>query len=339
MPFVFAVVVVMPLALYPVYRVTAVDPSLAAYWQHYLALPFWPNGPMWFLWQLLALTIVAAAAASLRARIGSSLSAGWSSSRRHAPGRYFVGLATVSAVAYVPLALAFTPWTWSNTDRSRSSSAARCFMRSTFSPARDRRLWPRARPAGARGTAGAALGASGLRLRSRRSLLWMGLTAPGDARTRQRPARPAGRRRHQLRAGLRERLLFRRWRSACGSPRHARGIFDSLADNAFGMYLFHYVFVVWLQYALLGVALFAIAKAAIVFGGTLLLAWAMIAPCAACPLGSRLIGAERGIAGARRRAETLALESRYASDRQGPRRQHRALANLERPARSNASCL
>lgn len=34
------------------------------------------------------------------------------------------------------------------------------------------------------------------------------------------------------------------------------------------MYLFHYVFVVWLQYALLGAALLAIAKAMIVFGGT-----------------------------------------------------------------------
>ena len=50
----------MPLAYYPTYRVTAADPSLAAYWQHWLALPFWPCGPQWFLWQLLAFNVLAA---------------------------------------------------------------------------------------------------------------------------------------------------------------------------------------------------------------------------------------------------------------------------------------
>ena len=40
------------------------------------------------------------------------------------------------------------------------------------------------------------------------------------------------------------------------------------------MYLLHYIFVVWLQFALLPVALFAAGKAAIVFGGTLVLSWA-----------------------------------------------------------------
>jgi hypothetical protein len=40
------------------------------------------------------------------------------------------------------------------------------------------------------------------------------------------------------------------------------------------MYLLHYVFIVWLQYALLPIALFAAGKAAMVFGGTLALSWA-----------------------------------------------------------------
>ena len=48
---------------------------------------------------------------------------------------------------------------------------------------------------------------------------------------------------------------------------------DSLSANAYSIYLVHYVFIVWLQYMLLGVALFAIGKAAIVFGGTLLMSW------------------------------------------------------------------
>jgi len=40
------------------------------------------------------------------------------------------------------------------------------------------------------------------------------------------------------------------------------------------MYLIHYVFVVWLQYALLNAHLFAFTKAGIVFGVTLVLSWA-----------------------------------------------------------------
>jgi peptidoglycan/LPS O-acetylase OafA/YrhL len=51
-------------------------------------------------------------------------------------------------------------------------------------------------------------------------------------------------------------------------------ILDSLSVNAYSMYLLHYVFIVWLQYLLLPLALFAIGKAAIVFGGTLVLSWA-----------------------------------------------------------------
>jgi hypothetical protein len=39
------------------------------------------------------------------------------------------------------------------------------------------------------------------------------------------------------------------------------------------MYLLHYVFVVWLQFVLLPIALFATGKAAMVFGCTLALSW------------------------------------------------------------------
>jgi surface polysaccharide O-acyltransferase-like enzyme len=70
-------------------------------------------------------------------------------------------------------------------------------------------------------------------------------------------------------------------------------LLGNLADSAFGMYLFHYIFAVWLQFALLGVGLFAIAKAMIVFGGTLLLAWATTGAMRHVPLGSRLLGQGR----------------------------------------------
>jgi surface polysaccharide O-acyltransferase-like enzyme len=73
-----------------------------------------------------------------------------------------------------------------------------------------------------------------------------------------------------------------------------RRILDSLSENAYGMYLVHYVFVVWLQYAMLGMAIPAIIKAAIVFAGTLLLSWGTTAALRSIPLGSRLIGNDGG---------------------------------------------
>jgi len=67
-------------------------------------------------------------------------------------------------------------------------------------------------------------------------------------------------------------------------------IFDQLSKNAFGLYLLHYIFVVWLQYALLGVALFAVAKAALVIGGTLLFTLATTKAMRFSRFGSLLIG-------------------------------------------------
>jgi hypothetical protein len=63
-----------------------------------------------------------------------------------------------------------------------------------------------------------------------------------------------------------------------------------LSKNAFGIYLLHYAPLVWLQYALMDVPLSAVAKATIVFGGTLLLAFAATGAIRFSRFGSRLIG-------------------------------------------------
>jgi hypothetical protein len=63
------------------------------------------------------------------------------------------------------------------------------------------------------------------------------------------------------------------------------------------MYLIHYVFAVWLQYALLGTGLFAIGKAAIVFARTLIMSWsiavAMGGALPASPLKATIRGVRR----------------------------------------------
>ena len=72
-----------------------------------------------------------------------------------------------------------------------------------------------------------------------------------------------------------------------------RPVIDSLSENAYGIYLVHYLFITWLEYILLAVALFAIAKAAIVFTGTLILSWATCIAMCRVPIGERLVGANR----------------------------------------------
>ncbi|HEX4112634.1 MAG TPA: acyltransferase [Stellaceae bacterium] len=311
-PFVFALIVVMPLALYPVYRVTAVDPSLLAYGRHFLALPFWPNGPMWFLWQLLALTVLAAGLhrfaphwVEFLGRVSSTAGA--------RPGRYFIGLTTASVVAYVPLALAFSPWSWSE-HGPFALQFSRPLLYAVFYIA--------GLGIGAYGFERGLLAPDGMLARRwavwlagalASFALWMGLTALAMSYA---PSAPLG-----LRV-----VVDISYAVACaggcffvlaGCLRFGAirlRVLDNLAEKAFGMYLVHYLFVVWLQYALLGVALFAIGKGMIVFSGTVLLAWATTAAMRFVPWGSRLIGSERRVLAIARPRRSFALEQPRESD-------------------------
>jgi len=68
-----------------------------------------------------------------------------------------------------------------------------------------------------------------------------------------------------------------------------RRAFDSLTANAYGMYLVHYAFVAWLQYALLKIALPGIAKGVIVLAGAVILSWAATAALRRIPAVGRAI--------------------------------------------------
>jgi surface polysaccharide O-acyltransferase-like enzyme len=65
--------------------------------------------------------------------------------------------------------------------------------------------------------------------------------------------------------------------------------FDSLSANSYAIYLVHYMFVSWLQYALLPASLPGYAKFAIVFLGTLGLSWASAAAIRRIPAVARVV--------------------------------------------------
>jgi hypothetical protein len=287
-PFVFAVTVVVPLALYPTYRVSAADPNIMGYFRHYLALPFVPNGPEWFLWELLAMTMLAAGLHRFAPGIVALLGRVSTSAGAH-PVRYFAGLVTVAILAYVPLALAFTPMAWIQ-HGPFGFQFSRPLLYGVFYFA--------GLGVGAFGLDSGLLAPGGSLARNWLSwlaaalasfVLWMALTAFAMS---DKPVAPLA-----LRI-----LVNASFALACAGGcfcvlaaclrfgvRRSRA-FDNLANNAFAIYLLHYVFVVWLQYALLGVAMFALAKGLIVLSAGLVLSWGAASALRRIPFGTLLIG-------------------------------------------------
>ena len=286
-PFVFAVTVVIPLAIYPVYLATAVHPGPVAYLRALRALPFWPDGPMWFLWQLLVLTALAAGlhrfAPGWIAALGR-----WSVAAAARPERLFAVLAAVAVLAYVPPALAFTPWAW-----SEHGPFALQYCR----PGLYAVFYLAGLGVGAGGLGRGLLAPAGALARhwnrflagSAAALaLWMGLTAL----TMRAPPGPLL---VQLGADIAFALtctascLF--MIAACLRFAVVRSrVLASLSRNALGMYVLHYAAVVWLQYALLGLAWFAVAKAGVVFAVTVALSWGATIGLRRLRLGAILLG-------------------------------------------------
>jgi surface polysaccharide O-acyltransferase-like enzyme len=66
-------------------------------------------------------------------------------------------------------------------------------------------------------------------------------------------------------------------------------LLDAMRPQAYGIYLLHYIFIIWLQYAVYGAALPAGVKAAIVFIGTLSASWALTVLLRRIPLVARMI--------------------------------------------------
>ena len=289
-PYAFGVLVLMPIAFYPTYRVTAADPSVAAYWQEWRALPFWPNGQLWFLWQLLALNFLVA---SLNWAAPNALKtlARWSAALGRRPGSYFAALVAVSAIAYVPLALAFTPWAWTDTgfvavQLSRPLVYAVYFFAGVGigTEGIDRGLVA-ADGALARGWA-RWLAAALLSL-----ILWMTLTyltMEGSAPLLIEVAADFS----FVLACASGCFFFIAASLRFGANRSR--MLGNLSVNAYSLYLLHYNFVIWLQYALLGAALFALFKGMLVFTGTLLLSWGTAVTVGRIPFGARLIGMTPG---------------------------------------------
>jgi surface polysaccharide O-acyltransferase-like enzyme len=66
-------------------------------------------------------------------------------------------------------------------------------------------------------------------------------------------------------------------------------LLDAMQPSAYGIYLLHYVFIIWLQYAVYDPRFPAVVKFAIVFTGTLSMSWALTVLLRRIPALARMI--------------------------------------------------
>lgn len=286
LPFVVAAAVLAPLAYYPAYLQTGAAEGLAGFWKQWLSLGNWPAGPAWFIWVLLAFDAVAAGLFLLMPRWGDALGRLVSGARRR-PALFFGLLVTVSAAVYLPMALTFNPFSWTAFGPFFFQTSRLLFYAVYF-------------------LAGAAVGAYGLEkgllapdgALARRWPLWWAAALPAfllvvavviAATTSQTASRGL-----EIVGGLAFTIscaassfaflaLFTRF------ARNTGRIFESLRRNAYGMYLLHYAFVSWLQYALLQAPLSGLMKGVLTFLGAVALSWAATAALRRLPGVGRVI--------------------------------------------------
>jgi peptidoglycan/LPS O-acetylase OafA/YrhL len=291
-PFLVATGLLMPVAYYPSYAVTAAEPGFLAYARAWLSLGFWPSGPAWFISVLLLFDTIAAGLYALWRRRAVSAQTPGQSGMHARPAAFVTVLLAVSALVYIPLALSLGPDRWFGFGAfafqvSRPLLYALYFL------------------------AGIWMGAVGTQA---------GLLAPNAGLARQWPTwlsagvaafvlrlvviialiLPVVRAHQPVSFTLRLLsevtvvlccgtisvafvALFRRFATA----HHA--VLDSLSTSSYGIYLIHYPIVVWLQFALLSVVLGPIAKGAIVFVGTVALSWGLMVALRRIPAIARVL--------------------------------------------------
>ena len=271
-PFVLGAYLLMPVAYYPVYRVTAVDPGWSAYWAHWMALPITPTGPMWFLWFLVALNIVAALLYRL-APDTDRLLAPFLAKTATDPWKFFILIVVVTAVAYLPLSATYSPWKWVGIGpfEVQAAFAPQYVLYFLFGVAvgsygYDRGLFDR----------------GGMLVRHWRRWLVGSFIAffawiIPTALVMKVPSAPV-----MVLQVVGDLALVTFAAAACFSMTaiflhfaNARWpVIGSISEHAYGIYFFHYLFVVWLQYALLDFAVPTVLKGLAVFVGTVLFSWA-----------------------------------------------------------------
>lgn len=266
LPFVVSAAVLAPLAYAPAYLVRAEATGLPGFWPAWLALGIWPAGPAWFLWVLLGFGVVAAAVWKMAPRARESL-AGIGAWCRARPVGTCAVLGASAVVAYLPTLGWVSPFAWFTWGPFTVQTGRVALYAVYFG-------FGCALGAGGRGITAAWMAPTGPL--ARRCATWqtvagvvfaafvaalIALFVTGGSGQPEPFAAVAA---TILFAVTGVTTTFATLASFARWGHRANVQTASLTRSAFGMYLVHYPIVTWLQFALLGVALPGLVKAALV---------------------------------------------------------------------------
>ena len=266
-PFAVGVLVLMPLAYYGAWRAAGHTDDALTYWRLNITAQGWPVGPLWFVWVLLLFDVLAAA-------LYAAGAGGRTPKAPDIPWLAFAAMFVVCAFAYLPMLSLFGFSLWAPlVTKPFYFQVSRIFLYRTWF------------------AAGAWIGAgdrdTGLLARDGRLArgwrLWAPLAFVDYNLLVFVPRLPP------LRAALSTQSLgaveANLWVLSCVASgfaflalfrsvvRRRRGWMDSLTRCAYAIYLVHYVFVLWAQYALKGWPLPAGVKFLAVFISATGLSW------------------------------------------------------------------
>ena len=285
LPFVFGVLFLIPLAYYPaqleVGLITEKDISYGAFWLEMVRSGFGTAGPLWFLWLLLVFNTLTILLCRVDLRPGGFVRNRLSIILDR-PVAFFGVLLGISIIAYLPIAILFGPLRWIGIGPF-NAQAGRILLYLVYFLT---------------GTAVGVIGIDRSVFNTQGALAkrWWGWVAVGLISFTVfiimivfvTPM---------------ERTIFSEiafvvccWAFVFGmtglflrfAKRRVR-ILDSLRENSYGIYIVHYVFVTWLQYLLLGSSLDPIVKGIVVFVGTLVLSWVLVAAIRHIPAVAKVI--------------------------------------------------
>lgn len=273
LPFAVGASVLMPIAYYASWRAAGNRTSYWDFWPQFITVDGWSGGPLWFIWMLLVFNGTAALLyAGLPGRVWNATVALVPLAGH--PLRAVIPMTLVCAAVYLPMLAHFGFGAWSLFFVAPLSfQTCRCllylawFLAGTWIGSGDLEEGLLAREGSLarhwrRWLIGCIVCYQLLVFLPRSSVL-VGLTSESQR-------------------GAMEAVL---WVASCvascfgflalfrGTVRRRRPWMDSLARSAYAIYIVHYVFVLWAQYALLGSDLPASIKFVLTFGAAVFLSW------------------------------------------------------------------
>jgi len=281
-PFMFGLLVLTPLAFYPTVLesqlVYGMGQSLGQFWLDFFRAGFGTAGPLWFIWLLLAFDIVVSVVYAVFGRLerGRQSEKNWLLDN---PLIFVLVLFGLSIAVYFPMSNAFGPSAWMGIGPFQMQ-ISRVFLYLLYF------------------LAGVALGSRGLQRSAFRSdgpiaKYWWAWVFAGAASYAgltwiftANPTSPWVRYIFLAEMALMVMALvavFVRF-----GQRSVR-ILKSIGRNSYGMYLIHYLVIIWLQYAVLRASFPVGVKFAIVFVGGIAICWGLTAALRRIPLVRKII--------------------------------------------------